>query len=165
MTEVLSHERLLHLIYYDPATGEMTWLNPPPCPVARGDRAGSVHHTGYLQVRLDGRVYQASRVAWFYVHGVWPDPYDIDHKNGDPIDNRIKNLRCATPTQNMGNRKRNFSSVTGFKGVSRSRGKFAAEIAMNGKRTWLGRFETAEAAHAAYMAEAGKLFGQFARAE
>ena len=54
--------------------------------------AGSVHSTGYVRIGIDGRKYTSHRLAWLYVHGVWPSD-QIDHINRNRSDNRIANLR------------------------------------------------------------------------
>lgn len=89
----------------------------------------------------------------------------IDHRDGDPANNRWNNLRKATPAQNCANRRRQQNNASGFKGVVAYRGKWRAVITKNGRPTMLGTFESPAAAHAAYVAAARKLFGEFARAE
>lgn len=162
MLKNISHERLLELVHYDPETGLMEWLKPTSNRVKVGSPAGSLSGTGYKQIKLDGRVYNFHRVAWFYVHGVWPAEW-IDHKNGVLTDNRIERLRPSTISQNAGNAKRHKDNSTGFKGVHAKRNKFAAQICCGGERRSLGVFDTPEAAHAAYVIAANRLFGEFAR--
>jgi hypothetical protein len=90
----------------------------------------------------------------------------MDHANGDRGDNRIDNLREATQSQNSANSWRPHKSTTGFKGVSSSGRKtkpWAAHIKQHGKSQFLGRYDTPEAAHAAYAMKAVELFGEFAR--
>ena len=93
----------------------------------------------------------------------------VDHVNGNGLDNRRKNLRLSDWTTNTRNRRRPKNNTTGFKGVQRNRyckttGKpFLAVIKVNGKRTWMGPFVTAEEAARAYDEKARELFGEFAR--
>lgn len=89
----------------------------------------------------------------------------IDHINGDKLDNRRANLRYATPTQNGMNRPKNISNKSGFKGVSfkADRGRFVAQINVEGIRKTLGTFLSAEEAAAAYDEVAYDLYGVFAR--
>jgi hypothetical protein len=94
--------------------------------------------------------------------GSWGRP-TIDHRDGDPTNNRWNNLRKATPSQNSANRRRPQNNTSGFKGVLAYRGKWRATISKNGQSTVLGMFQSPEAAHAAYVAAARKLFGEFAR--
>jgi hypothetical protein len=88
------------------------------------------------------------------------DPiFIVDHRNTDPFDNRWVNLRESGATDNAGNRNCNKIHSTGFKGVRRHRRKFYARC--NGK--FLGMFNTAPEAHAAYVAAAKQHFGPFFR--
>ena len=90
----------------------------------------------------------------------------IDHRDGDPSNNRWDNLRRATVSQNNANRRLHRNNKCGFKGVVQNPwGRFIASIYKNGRRIHLGMFATPEAAHAAYVAAARELFGEFARAE
>jgi hypothetical protein len=86
----------------------------------------------------------------------------IDHINGNRLDNRRENLRYATRSQNMQNKvSRNW---LGLKGVrSRSGGRYYEALFMVGrKQISLGKFKTAQEAHAAYMKRAQETFGEFA---
>lgn len=90
---------------------------------------------------------------------------EVDHVNGNPLDNRKKNLRFCTRAENMWNRSINKVNGSGFKGVywHNQRMKFQAQIGINKKRKNLGFFQTALAAAHAYNAGAKKFFGEFAR--
>jgi hypothetical protein len=88
----------------------------------------------------------------------------IDHVNGDPADNRLENLRLATHQQNLCNKRRGRNN-SGLKGVYlRPNGKFTASVAFNQRSFYLGCFDTAGEAHAAYAFAAARLHGEFARA-
>jgi hypothetical protein len=67
--------------------------------IKAGDVAGTLHPTGYIHIRVDGKNYQEHRLAWLYVHGKFPDNC-IDHINGIKDDNRISNLRDVTTQEN-----------------------------------------------------------------
>jgi hypothetical protein len=92
----------------------------------------------------------AHRLAWFYVHGVWP-PVLIDHINGKRSDNRIVNLRLADWRLNMENKRRESYNSTGLLGVKPNGKGFAARIGSRGVEHHLGTFRTPEEAHAAYV--------------
>lgn len=149
----LTAERLREILHYDPETGFFTWLIKPSRKIALGSLAGSASANGYRVIRVDGNLYQAHRLAWFYVHGRWPIA-EIDHINRDKAENRLINLREATRPQNMHNTLIRSSNKTGFVGVSMAVvvGKFQAHYRRDGKRFYLGTFATAEAASAAYRA-------------
>ena len=89
----------------------------------------------------------------------------VDHINHDTLDNRRANLRLATPRENTGNGRLHRDNVCGLKGVSRAKSQtrpYMARIRDNGKLKYLGCFLTPEEAHAAYMREALRIFGEFA---
>jgi hypothetical protein len=89
----------------------------------------------------------------------------IDHHNGDKLDNRRSNLRAASHGQNQHNVGLQSNNTTGFKGVSFHKriGKYQALIRFHGKRHHLGYHGTAEQAARAYDDAAREKFGEFAR--
>lgn len=142
----LAHVRLSELLNYDPETGIFTW-NVDRKRVRKGDISGCPDKAGYLQIGIDGKLYLAHRLAWFYIHGQWPS-LEIDHINRDKADNRISNLRLATRRENIINKapsKINRSGVTGVYWNKASR-KWHAQIYANGKRHSLGLFTQKELA-------------------
>lgn len=74
----------------------------------------------------------------------------VDHINRNSLDNRRANLRAVTPAQNSLNRSIGRNNTSGYKGVSRYGTKWGARIHVDGKRVWLGVFDTPEEAGAAY---------------
>lgn len=91
---------------------------------------------------------------------------EVDHKNGDGLDNRRENLRAATDSQNSANAgKCACASTSRFKGVSwgKDRGKWRAYIEMNGRQKFLGYFHDELDAARAYNEAALEAFGEFAR--
>jgi len=139
---------------YEPDTGRWFW-------VKTGKEAGSIEK-GRRRVCVFGQRYFASRLAWFYMKGKWPQR-DIDHKNRNPSDDSWSNLRQATRQQNNHNRSRAVNNTSGHKGVcfDKSRGTWQARIQI-GKFMNLGRFKTKEAAAEAYHRAAQEHFGEFA---
>src|SRR3990167_3456923 len=158
----LTTERLREVLHYDPETGECTWLSSPKNRARAGRVAGSIMKIGYREISIDGRHYLAHRLVFFYMTGKWPAD-QVDHKNGDPLDNRWRNLRNASCAQNQHNQRRHRTNTSGFKGVGfdKNSNRWRARIRANGKRYWLGVFDTAEAAHAAYSAKSNELHGEF----
>ena len=90
---------------------------------------------------------------------------EVDHIDGDRLNNRRNNLRLATHAQNMANRKLQKNNKSNFRGVSFHKGsqKWRAEIQKEGTKTNLGYFNTPEEAYAAYLEASNRLFGEFAR--
>jgi hypothetical protein len=88
-----------------------------------------------------------------------------DHINHNGLDNRKANLRPATHTQNVWHRRRfNRSTLSGYKGVDQPPGskRWRARITVNGKRIYLGSFQSKIAAARAYDDAARKHYGRFA---
>lgn len=94
---------------------------------------------------------------------------DIDHKDGNGLNNQKINLRVATNNQNQYNSRRRRDNSSGFKGVTRHwsngkwTGKWAARIVHNGRDIWLGSFENPVDAAIAYDDKAMELRPEFAR--
>ena len=88
----------------------------------------------------------------------------IDHVNGNGLDNRRCNLRLATKSQNMMNRGPQKGNKSGYKGVhfDLASGKWMAIIKFDGRNRNLGRFNTKEQAAQAYNKAAQEHFGTFA---
>jgi hypothetical protein len=148
-------------IEYYASIGVFRWRVSPSIRVSAGSLAGSVGGDGYWQIQYRGRKYIGHRLAWFLMTGVWPAG-QIDHRNGDKLDNRWCNLRLASSSQNCANtRSRGFLP----KGVTlhRQTGKYQAQIKKGGKNFYLGLFESPIEANAAYAQKARELFGDFAR--
>ncbi len=148
---------VLSLLHYEPATGVFTWKRGPRA----GLRAGSVDKTaGYEQIGIDGKLYRSHRLAWLYVHGSWPAG-QIDHINGVRDDNRMANLRDASSDTNNQNRKgankNNGSGLLGAHFDART-GRYMASIMKKRRQIFIGRFDTAEQAHAAHLAKRRELF-------
>jgi len=159
---MLTAERLRELLSYDPETGVFTWL------VIRGGAkadkpAGTVKRDGYRWIRVDCRGYVDGRLAWLYMTGQWPK-HSIDHKNCNSVDCSWDNLREANLSQQAANQRIRKNHATGFKGVHRSKDRFVARIWRHNRYDYVGTYDTAEQAHSAYMLEAIKLHGEFARA-
>ena len=94
---MIAYEELLKRLNYDPLTGKFTRINKF---VSR--KVGYIDNDGYLVIRLLGKSYKASRLAWFYMMQSWPI-HEIDHINRVRLDNRFLNLRDIPSTNNKRN--------------------------------------------------------------
>ncbi len=148
----IDHDDVREYLNYNADTGEMTW-------------AMSTVRNGYVPVgtpalanicpaRLTGNFLGTRHVLqthaiWFLVHGVWPTI--IDHINGDGLDNRLDNLRNVSSAENNKNKRRNRTNTSGVTGVhyNKPRGKWMADIQVDGWIKRLGQFARLEDAAAA----------------
>lgn len=167
----LTAEFVRSILDYDPETGVFRWKERPEYPQKWNTRyagtvAGAVssnHRYVRLQIRIEEMMYKAHRIAWLYFYGEWP-ANDIDHIDGNAINNKISNLRCCTKVQNSANSK--GKSRCGLpKGVdySMARKKYRARISMSGSDHHLGYFDDPQSAHLAYCDASKRIHGEFSR--
>jgi hypothetical protein len=155
---MLTQNDLKDLLHYDPDTGVFTWLVSRGT-VRAGAEAGALHtkRNGkkYRQIMLFGKNYKAHRLAWFYVHAEFPSG-EIDHIDGNGLNNKLDNLRAVTRTENCKNLRIPKHNTSGYPGVSwhKRRQKWRADININGKQKHLGLFENIDDAAEAYQAAA-----------
>jgi hypothetical protein len=149
-----SADRVRELVSYNAETGVFTRLVALSPKVKVGDVAGSKDDMGYIRITLDGCRVRAHQLAWVWMTGEWPT-LDIDHIDGERSNNRWHNLRHVSRSVNLQNRRaaNPVNRSSGLIGASWSKAakKWWAHIRVNGSVRYLGLFETAEAAHAAYV--------------
>lgn len=159
MTDILaikplpSLAELKEFFMYEPETGKLFWkktlkknqrLEGVDCGYVRKGK-------GYREVTFNKQIYQVHRIIWLMHTGQEPTG-PIDHKNGIRSDNRISNLRAVTQAENTQNRRKaHKNSATGLLGVYKDGRRFWSTIMVHGKTHSLGRFDTAEEAHVAYV--------------
>ena len=163
MNNQITHDNLLRLLSYDKETGVFTH-KATRCGVKAGSVAGSIDPGhGYRRIKINERLYLAHRLAWFYVTGEWPKN-DMDHIDRIRTNNAFLNLREATKSENMCNKRRYKNNRTGFKGVywHKQHGKYAVSIQFNGKSRHVGLFTDIEMARRARAQAAAETHKQFA---
>lgn len=158
---------------YNPMTGIFYWRHRHDRNASwnsrwAGKRAGSEWrrkgYTSYVQLGLNGyRGFWAHHLAWLYMTGEWPQ-HNVDHRDGNGLNNRWANLRLDTEGKNRANSGPAKNNRLGVKGVFAKRGRFGAQIRAGGKQMHLGTYDTIEEAQAAYAAAAKERHGEFAKA-
>lgn len=162
----LSVEEVRRLLAYDAETGKLFWRETVNSRALKGDEAGHLHaRWGYIVITIRSKKYKAHRLAWVIAYGVWPSA-ELDHDNGEKADNKLKNLREASTSQNRCNSRLMRNNTSGRKGVcwDNQKQQWLATIQINHKPKYLGHFRSfARACVARERAE--KLYhGEFARA-
>jgi hypothetical protein len=107
------------------------------------------HIDGYCHVKFRGGVTQYHTIVWVLSTGKdFPDGYEIDHINGDKIDNRIENMRLVTTRKNMQNMRIHREGK--LCGNSKCRKKYRSHIRIDGTLVHLGMHDTEQEAYQAY---------------
>lgn len=161
-----SPDVLRQLLHYEPATGAFVWRHRS-ISLFPDERAWKIWNTrfagtrafastttnGYWRGCIFGVRYLGHRVAWAWSYGAWPEQ-EVDHINGDPLDNRLANLRAVSASTNCRNLPMRKSNTSGHIGVSRRpRGKpWIARIHVGDQHIHLGAFDTVEEAATARKA-------------
>lgn len=166
---MLTTEFVRSILRYEPETGKFFWLvNTQGRANRAGGEAGHVDaRSGRIVIGWGRNKYLAHRLAFLWMgENV---PAIVDHKNRNPNDNRWKNLRAATCSQNCANTSLRSNNSHGFQGVKLDRNKvrlgrkkvWQARINVNKRHISLKYHETKEQAAQAYAAAAQQYFGEF----
>ncbi len=159
----LTNELLKQLLHYNETSGVFTWIAPRSYRVKAGDVAGFTDPKGYVVINIGRVKYKAHRLAWFYVHGVWPK-LELDHKDRIKSNNALLNLVEATRQENRRNQGVSRRSKSGVKGVfwSPAHGKWRASASLNNVTVHIGFFDSIKDAGDAYNRFAVENHGEFA---
>jgi len=156
--ELPSPKLLRKLLRYDADTGRLFWRERMPNMFGQSGYGGSTgqcsrwnaRHSGaealtnidaygYRAGRIMGQLYKAHRVVWCIETGgqIFGQ---LDHVNGDRLDNRMCNLRVATSLDNARNAKKSARNKSGSSGVWRNGKVWVAQIGGGKNREYLGSF-------------------------
>lgn len=139
-------ERVQELLTYEPDTGLLRWrqsLKYARWSHESGDVAGKPGPDGCLVVWLEKWSWRAHRLIWLLVTGNDPGINEIDHRDGNASHNWWSNLRLATRSEQLANRRRPRNNKSGVKGVmQRPSGRWSAYITFDGKGRCLGTYDT-----------------------
>lgn len=148
--------RLRELLCYDPETGVFTWRQNVGRwgRVKAGTVAGGVNAHGHVVIRVQGASIYAHRIAFLLMTGEFPS-FSVDHLDGVKTNNAWANLRDVSQHTNTENRRTptrgKASGLPLGVSIDRRDNRIRADITVKGKAISLGRFNTPEEAHAAYV--------------
>jgi hypothetical protein len=155
---------------YNPKTGIVSWSLA--CKFLKriepGAHAGTIVKD-YIYIGIGGappkrRMCYAHQIAWFLMTGKWPVK-EIDHKDRNGLNNKWKNLRLATSSQQKANCKIRKDNTSGIRGVAMDcqRNQWQVYICFEGRRRSLGRFDLGKLGDAIAARKAGELkyFGEY----
>jgi hypothetical protein len=146
-------EEARRLFFYHAETGLILrrcyWMGKNVGEEAGTQRTDSDGMT-YRSVSIKYKIFMSHRVAWLLHYGRWPS-MQIDHKDGNGLNNRIANLSEVTNKQNAMNQKLNAKNSSGVTGVRwhKLAKKWTARIVQDKREIYLGLFESFEDAVAA----------------
>lgn len=125
---------------------------------------GYVENTGYIRVSFEKKLYMAHRII-FLLHNGYCPKY-LDHIDNNPLNNNIENLREATPSQNMQNKKVAINNTSGAKGVTkrldRNKEMWRVRVMVNKKPIHIGYFDDFELAELVAIEARNKYHKEFA---
>lgn len=162
---MITQEELKNRLNYNELTGEFTWINIiNHCNRRIGDVAGYLRKDGYIQIQIDKKLYLAHRLAFLYMKGNIPKY--VDHIDRNKKNNKWKNLRETTYSQNKANTEKRKNNTSGYKGVVFSKkssiNPWIAQIGYNNTTINIGSFPTEIDAALAYDKKILELQKEFA---
>jgi hypothetical protein len=141
--------------------GELYWKVKSSKKILIGEKSGAKRKDGYCLTGINGKGYLNHRLIFLMHHGYLPEC--LDHIDGNRLNNKIKNLRPATMTQNAYNSKLKKDNSSGVKGVSwhKQANKWQVRVRINGKRKNFGVFDNLELADLVAQEIRNKYHGAF----
>lgn len=148
--------------FFEHRDGKLYWkkVSHPNKSYLIGSEVGSIHKTGYRHVTWNNKIHKVHRLIFLLEHGYLPN--EIDHINGDRLDNRIENLRDVTRSQNQFNKKQQANN-SGHRNVSwhTKTKKWVVRITANCKTRCIGYFDDLELAALVAQEARQKMFGDY----
>ena len=136
----LTHMELRRVLRYEPDTG--FWFRIGHMTTKSrgviGAQVGCPNTSGYLTVRIGGKQYLLSRLAFLYMDGKFPNI--CDHINRDPMDNRWANLRDVSRHINNRNKGTHTGKTSVYRGVSKRGDKWLVVVRVMGKPKYIGAY-------------------------
>ena len=157
----LTKDYLTSLFKYN--DGEIYWKISLSPRIKIGDKAGHLRNDGDRGTTINNKLYGNHRLIFMMFNGYFP--IEVDHIDGNPINNKIENLRPATVNQNRQNSSIRKDNKSGCKGVywKKDSKKWSVQIQANGKRINIGVFDNLELADLVAQEARDKFHGKYAR--
>jgi hypothetical protein len=158
---MITQEQVLKLLEYK--DGILYWKSMP---YKRNDLIGTEAGTldcDRRQITINKKHYKTHRLVYLMFYGYIPK--EIDHIDGNSLNNRIENLRPASRSEQCCNTKLRKNSTSGIKGVTwdKSRNKWIVSINKDKKTMFRGRFDDLELAQLVAVEARNKYHGDFAK--
>jgi hypothetical protein len=126
-------------------------------------KVGWINSSGYHQVEVFGKNFMLHRIIYEIHNETIPLGMQIDHIDGNPLNNKIENLRLCNQVQNRQNSKLSKNNTTGYRGIIKTpSGKYQARLTIDGKKLYLGLFNTPKEAFNCVEQKRKELYGEFA---
>jgi len=139
----LTQKELKKFVDYDPKTGIFRWVIANSNRVKVGDMAGYIHRTkGYRYICINEKRYKASRLAFLYMEGYFPE-HQVDHKNRIRDNDSWNNLRHVSSRCNSRNCKISKANKSGVIGVcwDKQSNKWSVKIGVLNKSKHIGYYK------------------------
>lgn len=147
MANDLTQKQLKDILHYCSETGVFVWISNISSVVKINSIAGhaftcATNNKKYHRIVIGGKNYLSHRLAWFYMTGEWPKD-QIDHEDGNGLNNKWNNLREVTNAENARNQRKRCTNKSGVMGVywNKTLSKWHAQIMFQGKKMHLGYFK------------------------
>lgn len=159
---MLTYEKAHQLFKYLP-NGELQRKVTTSNRAIKEKIVGNIGKYGYKYFSFQAKKYYNHRIIWLLHNKEMPNY--IDHIDGNPLNNKIENLRICNLTQNACNSSKRSDNTSGYKGVSwfKPHKKWRARISMYKKEYHFGYFDTIEKAVNAVTIGRKKVHQEFAR--
>ena len=155
---MLTRSEILHFFEYDSVNGFLIWKNhwdPSVVTKLKGRIAGSVTKEGYREVMLNEKIYKIHRLIWFLENEKIGE--QIDHIDGNRLNNKIQNLRSVNQYQNQRNQISHRNGRLPNTYFCKDTGMWRGRFRFKGKSICVGRFNTELEAYRAIKSESERL--------
>lgn len=148
-----TQEDLLSRFSYDKETGTLCHKFRPDVRKTWNTRYAGMPITSQLKTRCGKRYYRVRintvgflvhRVVWMMTYGVWPD--EIDHIDGNGLNNSLGNIRNVSRSENAKNIKQSKSNTSGHTGIQKICNAWRVAMRVNKKQRYIGTYNTLEEA-------------------